>query len=705
MKKIIQFGGRPLSIETDKVAGQADGAAWIQYGDTVVLVTAVISREENNELNFLPLIVDYQEKSFAAGKIPGGFFKREGKPTEKEILTSRLIDRSIRPLFPDLLFREIQVIATVLSADDVNDPEIISITGASVALMKSQIPFRGPVAGVRVGRVDGRYIINPSISERNKSDIDFVISCNRDGIIMVEGSAKEVSEEVVLDALDLAYRECMPLFEVQEEITKESPVQKIKPLWEEDESLAGMIEELFSTEISKALRITKKTERRACLDELRKQVIEKFSSDYQDKLWFIERAFAKVENKILREMVLKEGRRIDGRGPRDIREIRCEVGVLPRTHGSALFKRGETQVLTVTTLGTAEDEQIIDALYGESSKSFMLHYNFPPFCVGEIRFLRAPGRREVGHGALAERAIRAVLPAENDFPYTIRVVSEVLESNGSSSMATVCGATLSLMDAGVPIKKHVAGIAMGLMREGGRVIVLSDILGDEDHLGDMDFKVAGTVDGITALQMDVKIPGVTKDILMAAMLQARDGRLFIIEKMRETIERTREELSIYAPRIITTQIKTEKIKDLIGPGGKNIKGIIDQTGVKINVEDSGLVRIYSSNAKMAEKALEMIKTLTQEVEVGKVYLGKVKRIVDFGAFVEIFPGTDGLVHISQLDRRRINDVKEVVREGDEILVKVIEIDSQGKIKLSRKEALNDAEGHRFERRKGFRGDR
>ncbi len=705
MKKIIQFGGRPLSIETDKVAGQADGAAWIQYGDTVVLVTAVISREENNELNFLPLIVDYQEKSFAAGKIPGGFFKREGKPTEKEILTSRLIDRSIRPLFPDLLFREIQVIATVLSADDVNDPEIISITGASVALMKSQIPFRGPVAGVRVGRVDGRYIINPSISERNKSDIDFVISCNRDGIIMVEGSAKEVSEEVVLDALDLAYRECMPLFEVQEEITKESPVQKIKPLWEEDESLAGMIEELFSTEISKALRITKKTERRACLDELRKQVIEKFSSDYQDKLWFIERAFAKVENKILREMVLKEGRRIDGRGPRDIREIRCEVGVLPRTHGSALFKRGETQVLTVTTLGTAEDEQIIDALYGESSKSFMLHYNFPPFCVGEIRFLRAPGRREVGHGALAERAIRAVLPPENDFPYTIRVVSEVLESNGSSSMATVCGATLSLMDAGVPIKKHVAGIAMGLMREGGRVIVLSDILGDEDHLGDMDFKVAGTVDGITALQMDVKIPGVTKDILMAAMLQARDGRLFIIEKMRETIERTREELSIYAPRIITTQIKTEKIKDLIGPGGKNIKGIIDQTGVKINVEDSGLVRIYSSNAKMAEKALEMIKTLTQEVEVGKVYLGKVKRIVDFGAFVEIFPGTDGLVHISQLDRRRINDVKEVVREGDEILVKVIEIDSQGKIKLSRKEALNDAEGHRFERRKGFRGDR
>lgn len=705
MKKVIQFGGRPLSIETDKVAAQADGAAWIQYGDTVVLVTAVISREEKSEINFLPLIVDYQEKSFAAGKIPGGFFKREGKPTEKEILTSRLIDRSIRPLFPDLLFREIQVIATVLSADDVNDPEIISIIGASVALMKSQIPFRGPVAGVRVGRVDGRYIINPSISERNKSDIDFVISCNRDGIIMVEGSAKEVSEEVVLDALDLAYRECIPLFEIQEEIAKESSVEKIKPAWEEDESLAGMIEELFSTEISKALRIIRKTERRAYLDELKKQAIEKFSSDYQDRLWFIERGFAKVENKILREMVLKEGRRIDGRGPRDIREIRCEVGVLPRTHGSALFKRGETQVLTVTTLGTAEDEQIIDALYGESSKSFMLHYNFPPFCVGEIRFLRAPGRREVGHGALAERALRAVLPSENDFPYTIRVVSEVLESNGSSSMATVCGATLSLMDAGVPIKKHVAGIAMGLMREGEKVIVLSDILGDEDHLGDMDFKVAGTVDGITALQMDVKIPGVTKDILMNAMLQARDGRLSIIEKMRETIERSREELSIYAPRIITTQIKTEKIKDLIGPGGKNIKGIIDQTGVKINVEDSGLVRIYSSNARMAEKALEMIKTLTQEVEVGKIYLGKVKRIVDFGAFVEIFPGTDGLVHISQLDRRRINDVKEVVREGDEILVKVLEIDSQGKIKLSRKEALNDAEGYKPERRRGFREDR
>lgn len=684
----IDFGGRPLSLEVGRVARQANGSCMVRYGDTVVLVTAVAARETSEGIDFLPLTVNYLEMTYAAGKIPGGFFKREGRPSEKEILTSRLIDRPLRPLFPKGYFNETQIIATVLSVDQENDPEIAAILGASVALETSDIPFAGPIAAVRVGRCDGRLICNPTLRQQRDSDIDLVVAGTREAIIMVEGGAKMVSEDELLEALTFAHESMQGVLGLQEAIKMEVGKKKMEvPPLRIDEALVATVRGVVGDGIRDALRIPSKQERYERLDSIYKGLIEVLKPQYEGKEDEIKKVFEDIKYKALREAILQDGIRVDGRGLKDIRPITCEVGLLPRTHGSALFTRGETQALVVTTLGTAEDEQKIDALSGWEYKSFMLHYNFPPFCVGEVRPLRGPGRRDIGHGALAERAVSKVLPDSETFPYTIRVVSDILESNGSSSMATVCGASLSLMDAGVSIKTAVAGIAMGLVKEGDKVAILTDIVGDEDHLGDMDFKVAGTKDGITAFQMDIKIKGVTPEILRDALYQAREGRLFILERMKEAIEAPRPELSIYAPRITTIYVRQERIKDVIGPGGKNIRAIIEKTGVKIDIDDSGKVAIAATDEDAAQMAISMIKALTQEVEVGGIYLGRVRRVMDFGAFVEIFPGTDGLIHISQLAEERVRNVRDVVKEGDEVMVKVIGIDRQGKISLSRKEAL------------------
>ncbi len=688
----IVFGGRPIKIETGHMAKQADGAVLVRYGETVVLVTAVIAKEAKEDIDFLPLTVNYQEMTYAAGKIPGGFFRREGRPTEKEVLTSRLIDRPIRPLFPKGLYNDIQIIATVLSVDKENDPEVAALVGASAALEISNIPFRGPIGGVRVGRVDGKLICNPSVAEQEKSDIDLIVAGSKDALIMVEGGARMVPEEEILEALFFAHKEMQPVIELQERMREEVGREKL-PFQEpvRDEELEREVESLYAERIREALTIPGKLERYGALDRLSEEVVSHLSQRYEGREKEIEECFSELKKRIMRERILKEGERIDGRGPKDIRPITCEVGILPRTHGSALFTRGETQALVVTTLGTAEDEQKIDALLGETYKSFMLHYNFPPYCVGEVRPLRGPGRREIGHGALAERALQPVLPDSEAFPYTIRVVSDILESNGSSSMASVCGGSLSLMDAGVPISTAVAGIAMGLIKDGEEVAILTDILGDEDHLGDMDFKVAGTKDGITALQMDIKIGGVTREILGRALEQAREARFEVLEKMNAVLPAPRKELSVHAPRIFTIHVKPEKIKDVIGPGGKNIKKIIEETGVKIDIDDTGRVNVASVDADSAKKAIDMIKTFTQEVEVGGIYLGRVKRIADFGAFVEIYPGVTGLIHISQLAHTRVRNVSDILKEGDEVLVKVIEIDEYGRLRLSRKEALGEME--------------
>lgn len=686
------FGGRPLSIEIGKMAKQANGSAVVRYGDTVVLVTACAAKEAAEGKDFLPLTVNYMEMTYAAGKIPGGFFKREGRPSEKEVLCSRLIDRPLRPLFPEGYFNETQIIATVLSLDPENDPEIAAMIGASTALMISEIPFDNPIAGVRVGRIDGKFVCNPAYkNQKESSDIDLVVAGSKDAIIMVEGGAKTVSEDNILDAMMFAHDSMQPVIELQKKIAADigKPKMPVPPL-SVDNELVKKVADFADTKIKTALNIPVKQERYQRLSDISKELIEAFKAEYEGREDEIKKIFEDLKYRILRESVLSTHTRIDGRGLADIRPIACEVGILPRTHGSALFTRGETQAMVVTTLGTSEDEQKIDALSGWEYKTFMLHYNFPPFSVGEVKMLRSPGRREIGHGALAERAVTKILPDTEKFPYTIRVVSDILESNGSSSMASICGASLSLMDAGVPTKDAVAGIAMGLIKEGDRVAVISDILGDEDHLGDMDFKVAGTANGITAFQMDTKISGVSKEILKRALHQAKEGRLHILGKMKEAISSPRTELSVHAPRIITIYVKQEKIKDVIGSGGKNIKGIIEKTGVKIDIDDSGKVNIASADDAAAQKAIAMIKELTQEAEVGKIYLGKVRKIMDFGAFVEIFPGTDGLVHISQLAEERVKDVKDILKEGDEVLVKVLEIDKQGKIKLSRKEALGKA---------------
>ena len=687
----IDFGGRPISIEMGKMAKQANGSAVVKYGDTMVLVTACAAKEAVEGKDFLPLTVNYMEMTYAAGKIPGGFFKREGRPSEKEVLCSRLIDRPLRPLFPEGYFNETQIIATVLSLDPENDPEIAAMIGASAALGVSEIPFNNPIAGVRVGRINGKFMCNPTYKQQKESDIDLIVAGSHDAIIMVEGGAKMVSEDELLDAMMFAHDSMQNVIKLQKKMMEEigKPKMKIPPI-NIDNALVSKVNDFADSKIKEALNVPVKQERYQRLSDIAKELIETLKPQYEGREDEITKIFEDMKYRILRESVLSTHTRIDGRGLTDIRPITCEIGLLPRTHGSALFTRGETQAMVVTTLGTSEDEQKIDALSGWEYKTFMLHYNFPPFSVGEVKMLRGPGRREVGHGALAERAVTKILPDSDKFPYTIRVVSDILESNGSSSMASICGASLSLMDAGVPTKDAVAGIAMGLIKEEERVVVISDILGDEDHLGDMDFKVAGTENGITAFQMDIKITGVTKEILRQAIYQAKEGRLHILKKMREAISSPRTELSVHAPRIITIYVKQEKIKDVIGPGGKNIKGIIEKTGVKIDIDDSGKVNIASSDDEAAQKAIAMVKELTQEAEVGKIYLGKVRKIMDFGAFVEIFPGTDGLIHISQLAEERVKDVKDILKEGDEVLVKVLEVDKQGKIRLSRKEALGKA---------------
>ena len=675
------------------MAKQADGAALVRYGETVVLVTAVAAKDLKLDTDFFPLTVDYQEKTFAAGKIPGGFFKREGRPSEKEILTCRLIDRSIRPLFAEGLRCETQIIATVLSADRENDPDVVAMLGTSIALHVSDIPFNGPLAGVRIGRIDGRWVMNPTQSQLEESDVDIFLSGSRDAIVMVEGGAQVVPEEEILEALFAGHEAIQPLLQIQEDIRREigKPKRHV-PLAQLDHAVARRVEDLALTKLRQALEVPEKLERYKRIAEVKSDVVPLALAEFPDKQKDIKGAFEELKRNVFRGLVIQKERRIDGRGLKDVRPITCETGVLPRTHGSALFTRGETQALVVTTLGTTSDEQRVDALIGEHFKKFMLHYNFPPFSVGEVKFLRGPGRREIGHGNLAERALVPVLPAEDGFPYTIRIVAEILESNGSTSMATVCGGSLSLMDAGVPVAAPVAGIAMGLIKEGEHVRVLSDILGDEDHLGDMDFKVAGTADGVTSLQMDIKISGVNREVMHQALHQAKEGRLHILGIMNATLPAARTSVSGHAPRIITLRVKPEKIREIIGPGGKVIRGIIEATGVKMDVEDDGTVTIASIDAAASQKAVEMVQRIAAEAEIGKIYKGTVRKIVEFGAFVEILPGTDGLVHISQLAPERVRKVSDVLKEGDEVMVKVLEIDKQGKIRLSRKEALEETGG-------------
>ena len=695
-KKItLEFYGRPLSIETGHLAKQASGAAVVVYGETVVLVTVVATNSPREGIDFFPLTVDYQEHTFAAGKIPGGFFKREGRPSEREILTSRLVDRALRPLFPKGFGCETQVVASVLSVDRENDADTVALIGASAALQVSDIPFHGPIAGVRIGRLGGTLVVNPLQSQFETSDINLFVAAGRDTIAMVEGGGRMVSEEDMLEALFLAQYAVKPVLDVQDEIARVAGKQKrllvaVPP----DTVLSDRVRDLAADKLHAALAVIAKHERAVAIATVKEEVKTVLAEEYAGREKEVEAVFEDLTSQTLRSMVVRENRRVDGRSPTDIRPITCEVKMLPRTHGSALFTRGETQALAVTTLGTGSDEQKVDALIGEQYKKFMLHYNFPPFSVGEVRPLRGPGRREIGHGALAERALLAVLPEESEFPYTIRIVSEILESNGSSSMATVCGGALSLMDAGVPIKAPVAGIAMGLIKEGEEIRVLSDILGDEDHLGDMDFKVAGTAQGITALQMDIKIVGVTREIMQQALYQAREGRLHILNQMAKALAAPRPEVAEYAPRILMLKVKPEKIREIIGPGGKMIRSIIEETGVKIDVEDDGTVYVSSLDGDSMNKAVALINRVTAEAEIGKIYKGTVRKIVDFGAFVEILPGTDGLVHISQLGPGRVRRVSDVLREGDEIMVKVLDIDRQGKIRLSQREVGQDEQSAR-----------
>ena len=686
----LDYCGRPLCVDLGKVAKQADGAALVRFGETVVLATAVASKEVREEIDFFPLTVDYQEKTFAAGRIPGGFFKREGRPSEKEILTCRLIDRSIRPLFAGGLKAETQVIVTVLSADGENDTDVVAMLAASLALEVSDIPFQGPLAGVRVGRIDGAWVMNPLLAEVPRSDVNIFLSGTRDGLVMVEGGAAVVPEEGVLDALFQGHQAIQPLIDLQENLKSQlGKPKRAAPQEEKDEALRARVRELAEEKLGEAVRIADKKQRNARIDEVGVEALTAGAEEFPGREREIKGAFREIEKLQLRDLVLRQRKRIDGRGLKDVRPITCEVNLLPRAHGSALFTRGETQALVVSTLGTAADVQRIDALNGEQHKKFMLHYNFPPFSTGEVKFLRGPGRREIGHGALAERALTPVLPDADAFPYTLRVVSEILESNGSSSMASVCGGSLSLMDAGVPTRAPVAGIAMGLIKDGDEVRVLTDILGDEDHLGDMDFKVAGTREGITALQMDIKISGVDREIMQEALYQAREGRLHILDVMDRTLSETRKEVSRHAPRITTLKVRPDKIRDIIGPGGKVIRGIVDATGTKIDVQDDGTVTVASTDEAGSRKAIDMIQGIVAEVEVGRIYKGTVRRVMDFGAFVEILPGTDGLVHISQIADDHVRQVRDVLNEGDELMVKVLDVDRQGKIRLSRKEALKE----------------
>jgi len=688
----IEFAGRPLSLETGRLAKQSHGAVLAQYGETIVLATVVAAYQSRERVDFLPLTVDYQERTFAAGKIPGGFFKREGRPSEKEILTSRLIDRAMRPLFPKGFDQETQIVVTVLSADRDNDPDMLSLIAASAALEVSDIPHNGPVAAVRMGRVGGKLIVNPRFAEMEASDLSMVVAAQLDSIVMLEGGAQIVDEEAVLEALFSAHEEMRPVFELQEELRRLAGKTKRQfTLRQYDQALLSAVRERMAGSLEEALKIVGKKERNNAIYSLSDRVVAELASHFPERTNELTEATEKVLRDRVRGVILEQDRRIDDRSSTEIRPLSAQVQVLPRTHGSALFTRGETQVLATVTLGTSSDEQKIDALLGERFKKFMLHYNFPPFSTGEVKFLRGPSRREIGHGALAERALAPILPPEDSFPYTIRVVSEVLESNGSSSMATVCGGSLALFDAGVPVKAAVAGIAMGLVKDGEQVRVLTDILGDEDHLGDMDFKVAGTAQGITAIQMDNKVGGITRDVMRQALHQARDARLFVLSVMEKAMERPRKEVSSYAPRIVTMHIKPDKIRDVIGPGGKVIRALVEETGCKIDIQDDGTVVIASADGVAMEKAVAAIEAITAQPEVGRIYRGKVRKIVDFGAFVEILPGTDGLLHISQISKDRVRRVEDELSEGDEVMVKVLDVDRNGKIRLSMREATQELE--------------
>ena len=688
-----EIGGRTLSIQAGKVAKQASGSVVVRYGDTIVLVTVVAAHDERDS-NFLPLTVEYQEKIYAAGRIPGNYFRREiGRPSEKETLTARLIDRPIRPLFPKEWRSEIQVIATVLSMDQENDPDTLAMIGASTALELSDIPFAGPIACVRVGRIDGQLKINPPSSESENSDINIIVAGSKTGVVMVEGGSDVVSEADMLEAIFFGHQQMQPLIDLQLKL-KESHGMPKRPFTppQKDPQLINTLQTEASSRIREALLIPEKISRQDAMRELKAEIFEKLGEDYSDRKAEVYEILEDIQKQISRDLILKENRRIDNRKFDEIRPITCEVGLLPRPHGSALFTRGETQVLGVLTLGSGQDEQRVETLYGEEFRPFMLHYNFPPYSVGETKRISGPSRRDIGHGGLSTRAIEKILPDKEVFDYTIRLVSEVLESNGSSSMGTVCSCCMALMDGGVPIKSPVAGIAMGLVKENDQVVILSDILGDEDHTGDMDFKVTGSADGITALQMDIKIHELSRDIMQRALEQARAGRIFILNKMLETIPEPRKEISPYAPTISTIKINPDKIREVIGPGGKIIRGIQSETNTSIEIDDSGLVKIAAFSKEEGDAALKMVEDLTQEPEVGAIYEGKVVKITDFGAFVQILPGTDGLVHISQLANRRITKVSDVVKEGDMLKVKVLEISRDGKIRLSHKATLEEEHG-------------
>jgi polyribonucleotide nucleotidyltransferase len=697
-------GGRPITFETGRLAKLAGGAVLVTFGESVVLVTATAT-DERPGLDFFPLTCEYVEKTYAAGKIPGGFFKREGRLRDYEVLSSRLMDRPLRPLFPEGFKKDTQVIATVLSTDRTNPTDVFALTGASAALHISEIPWDGPICGIRVARVAGELVAYPTFAQSEEADIDLVVACSRDAIVMVEGGAGEVSETELIDALMFAHRESQPVLDLIEKMRaavgrpkREFSVTKL------DEAIARRVAELADAELRVACVIKEKRARYDTYGQIKKSIAAKLAEELGPEKWLEVEKLAKAEFEerkyhVVRALVLDSGRRIDGRDTKTVRPISCEVGLLPRVHGSALFQRGETQAIVTATLGTAGDEQKIDALTGESWKQFMLHYNFPPFSTGETKPLRGPGRREVGHGALAERALARMLPAHEKFPYTIRVVSEILESNGSSSMASVCGGTLSLMDCGVPIQRPVAGIAMGLIKEGDRLAILSDILGDEDHLGDMDFKVCGTERGITAIQMDIKIAGLDRAVLEQALEQAREGRVHILGKMLETLAQPRAEINRWAPRITTIKVKPDQIRVIIGPGGKTIKGIVDQTGCSIDVEDDGTVAVASADADAVQRALAIIEGLTAEPEVGRIYKGTVRRIVDFGAFVEILPNNEALLHVSEIAHERVERVEDVLNEGDVIDVKVISVEKDGKTRLTRRELLPFPEGEEGERAK------
>jgi polyribonucleotide nucleotidyltransferase len=692
MEKVeIDIDGKIISLEAGDLARQAGGSVVIRQGDTMVLVAATMAGKPREGIDFFPLTVDYREKTYAAGKIPGSFFRREARPGELETLICRLIDRPIRPLFPKEFKNETQVVAMVVSHDGENPPDVNAITGASAALMISDIPFETPVAGARISRVDGKLIFNPNYEETAASDLNLIMAGTADGIVMVESGANEASEDDMMEALDFGHERIKKVIGIQiklrELLGKEKLVVQPVPV---NEELKASINSKAATKLDAACQIAGKNERGDAVKQIQNDLYAELNPDEDaDIKGEIKDIFHDLEKTVVRNLVLDKQYRVDGRGLADVRPISIMTGYLPRVHGSAVFTRGETQALVAATLGTSSDEQRMDSLEFKGSKTFMLHYNFPAFCTGEVKFIAGPGRREIGHGMLAERSLIPVLPSKDDFPYTIRIVSEILESNGSSSMASVCGGSLSMMDAGIPIKAPVAGIAMGLIKDGDRIAILSDILGSEDHLGDMDFKVAGTANGITALQMDIKVKGLDRDLMKTALQQAKEGRLHILGEMNKALSTHRDEINQHAPRIVTLTVPKDKIRDVIGPGGKVIREIIDKTGVSIDINDDGLVSIASSDAEAAAKAVEFVQNLTQEVEVGKIYLGTVKKIVDFGAFVEIFPGTDGLVHISQICDRRIKNVSDEIQEGDEIKVKVIDVDQQGKVKLSRKEALKD----------------